>query len=70
MEIICTRKCGFRVHDRYFLDKTQFAPGICPRCSGGTLVVTKGTDTPTGHRVLLEPVLGGDRAGTVVEAGA
>lgn len=39
LQIICERpSCAFRVHDRYFLDKVQFAPGSCP-VDGGPLAV-------------------------------
>lgn len=47
MQLICSRReCGFRAHDRYFVDKRQFEPGSCPRCQGPIVVVDDGTDTP------------------------
>jgi len=33
--LVCgNQQCSFRVHDRYFEDKRQFAPGVCPNCGG------------------------------------
>lgn len=54
MEIICGRKgtCGFRAHERYFLDKTQFTPGICPVCNGPVVVVEDGTDTAVANATI------------------
>ena len=44
IQVICARNCGFRVHDRYFEQKTQFQPGVCPRCSGPLNIVEAYTD--------------------------
>jgi len=46
MQIICDRTgtCGFRVHERYFLEKEQFSPGVCPRCGGPLRIVNDYTD--------------------------
>ncbi len=47
-ELICAQhslgRCGFRVHQRYFIEKTRFSPGICPRCGNPVKVVTPGTN--------------------------
>lgn len=33
--LVCSNNlCSFRVHDRYFQDKSRFEPGICPNCGG------------------------------------
>ena len=46
MELICGRtpNCGFRAHDRYFVEKPRFAVNICPRCNGPVEVVEDFTD--------------------------
>jgi len=46
MEVICARvpNCGFRVHDRYYLEKPRFAPRICVRCNGPIKIVHADTD--------------------------
>lgn len=57
MELICTRgSCGFRVHERYFLDKVQFTPGICPVDNGPLKVVDDATDQGvTGAAIDVDP---------------
>tara|TARA_Y100000034_G_scaffold100070_1_gene123215 strand:- start:219 stop:437 length:219 start_codon:yes stop_codon:yes gene_type:complete len=45
VEIVCAAKDGFRVHERYFVDKPRFAPGVCPRCGGPVHVVKPATYT-------------------------
>lgn len=47
-QIRCANRCGFRVHTRYFVEKTRFAPGMCPRCESPTIIVEAWTDTPVG----------------------
>ncbi len=46
VQIICDRtdSCGFRVHERYFSEKKQFMPGVCPRCGGPLRIVDAYTD--------------------------
>lgn len=44
MEIQCKRHCGFRVDDMYFVRKTRFTPGLCPRCNGPIEIVNENTD--------------------------
>lgn len=55
-EIVCAQMrsgiCGFRVHDRYFVEKTRFAPGICPRDGAPVTVVQKGTNTNIAEMVV------------------
>lgn len=59
MELICERGCGLRVHDRYFLDKTQFTAGICPNCNGPIKIVDDHTDKKTtGATLDLDPASG------------
>ena len=66
MEFICSRGCGFRVHDRYFRDKPQYSPGICPRCNGPVSVVHDGQDSHVpGYHVLLRDE-GNHSAGDIV----
>lgn len=45
-QLICGRvpKCSFRAEDRYFIEKTRFAPGICPNCGGPINIVRAFTD--------------------------
>ena len=48
--------CGFVVHDRYFSDKTRFAPGICPSCGGVINVVDAFTTRiSVTHRLQVDP---------------
>jgi len=66
VELICKRGCGFRVDSEYFLRKTRFAAGVCPRCSGPISIVDDGTDDVVeGVKILLRPD-GAKRAGQVV----
>lgn len=41
VHVVCgsDRPCGFRVNDEYFEQKTQYTPGICPRCNAGLILV-------------------------------
>ena len=45
-QIICGRvpKCGFRVHDRYYVEKQRFPRQICPNCNGPIQIVDDNTD--------------------------
>lgn len=47
MQIICGRtpSCGFRAHDRYYLENLKFARHICPNCNGPIKIVRDNTDT-------------------------
>lgn len=62
--------CSFRVHSRYFEQKTRFAPGVCPNCNGPIAIVTAysnlvdpnyrmvtdpGEDYPLGAVIRVEP---------------
>ena len=44
--IICgaSPRCGFRVHQDYFREKTRFMPGICPSCGGPIRIVDAYTE--------------------------
>lgn len=53
--LVCRNRCGFVVHDRYFALKTQFEPGICPRCNGGVDVCER-----YGGPVIREAYVGTD----------
>lgn len=44
MQLICARKCGFRVPEDYFVLKPRFQSGVCPRCSGPVDIVEDFTD--------------------------
>jgi len=51
--IRCTRPtCGFVVGDTYFIEKTRFAPGICPNCGGVLHVVDPYTERRSATHVL------------------
>lgn len=67
MELICSRSgCAFRVHERYFREKSRFMPGICPNCSGPIRIVQDHTDTlVVGRRIETDP--GEHNFGLVVE---
>lgn len=54
VEVICGRGCGFRVHSRYYEQKTRFAPGICARCNGPIVVVWAKTDVAAPGYVMGE----------------
>jgi len=45
VQIICDRKCGFRVHRDYFHQKQKFDHTSCPRCGGPLKIVDEGTDS-------------------------
>ena len=67
MQLICERNCGFRVHERYFVQKKRFQAGICPRCAGPIGVVEDFTDTRIpGLRIISDPTQG--NYGEVVKA--
>jgi len=55
-QYICTRLCGFRVHDRYWLDNPHFTPAICPNDGGPIQIVADYTDEPiTDMAVDVDP---------------
>lgn len=56
MQILCTRSsCSFRVHDRYFVDKTRFQVGICPVDGGPLKVVHNDTDNEANAQLDKDP---------------
>jgi hypothetical protein len=68
MQVMCGRtpNCGFRVHDRYYVEKPQFARNICARCNGPILIVADDTDDKVQGAVMNKetgrlslPVTGG-----------
>jgi len=54
-QIICANNCGFRVDSGYFERKTQFIPGICPRCNAPVKVVRAWTDEESGNKIEMNP---------------
>lgn len=64
IEIVCSRRCGFRVHERYYYEKRdRFAPGLCARCSSPLQYVERGTDVEV---LGVEMVLEGDSRGRLI----
>ena len=69
VHIICGARpsCGFRVHDRYYVDKPRFAPGVCARCSGPIILVEPYTNTAViGYKMSIKPDDPG-RPGSIIE---
>jgi hypothetical protein len=54
VEVVCIHNggCGFRVHDRYYADKSRFTPGYCARCGGLTAIVEARTSNVSESHIM------------------